>query len=89
MFVCPDQFFNKLYLLNLLLASLEEIKSYLLIYFYDCVLPACMYVCMYITWMSGIQGGQKRELDHLEREMRMIVSCSGYWEPNLAALQEQ
>lgn len=38
-------FFNKLYLLNLLFPSLEGIKEYFLIYFYECVLPACMCVC--------------------------------------------
>lgn len=72
MFVCPDQFFNKLYLLNLLFVSLEGIKEYFLIYFYECVLPVCMYcmyVCMYATRMSGTHGGQKRELDHPEREI--------------------
>lgn len=40
-----------------------------------CVLPACMYVCMYTTCMAGAQGCQKRVLGSLDLKLQVVVAA--------------
>ena len=41
----------------------------------SCVLPVCMYVCMYVyTVQVCPQGGQKRVLDSQDLELKMVMS---------------
>lgn len=45
-----------------------------------------MFVSIYGN--AGTQGGRKREFSFLELELQVIVSVSGWWEPNFSPLRD-
>ena len=44
-------------------------------YFYFIVYVCLCVLCVYRMYVSGAQGGRKRELDRLDLELQMVVSC--------------
>lgn len=49
----------------------------------------CIYVCMSTSCMFDASRGQKRSLDPVELELRMLVNNHECWQPIPGLLQEQ
>lgn len=49
----------------------------------------CLLVCLCNMCTSSAHRGQKRALDPIELESRMLVNCYGFLESNSDCLQEQ
>lgn len=69
---------------GLLLGSVHK-EAGIWTYFYFMGVSACLHVCMCITCMAGVHGGQKRDPGPLELDLEVVMSCH----VGFGSLQEQ